>query len=84
MAQVREVTASYGVGGKIQVVDFKINSEYHFGASEVIALAPADDPDEVRDAAVAKLKEALDPLAQAEFEDLMDQREAMQKKKQKK
>lgn len=77
MARVSEVRASYSVGGKIQVVDFKINSSYNFAASEVIELEDGDDPDEVRDASVAKLKKVLDPLAQAEFEDLMKQRKRL-------
>ena len=74
MAEVREVEVGYKVGGKVQVKKFDIQSDYEYYAAQTVTLDPDDNEYEEIDRRLLALKEQLDPMAQADFDELWKQR----------
>lgn len=76
-----EVSVSASVGGKVQVVKYEQTSDYHFsvgGRWAVPDFWTNDDCENFRQEQLWKLRKELEPFAQHEYDDLMDQREKIQ------
>jgi hypothetical protein len=71
-----EVKVSASLNGKVQVKKFDINSGYHFGLTETYDVSgmSQEAAEAFEDARLIELYDRVDPIAQAEFDKLWDQR----------
>lgn len=79
MSQPRliEVGCSVSTGGKIQLKRYELSSDYHFhlsGKWSVPEGMTEDDAEAFRHEQALRLRRELEPLAQAEIDDLLDQK----------
>lgn len=70
MPKMVEVNASVSYGGKVQVVDFKINTDFHLSASERwnVEDLSTEEAEAFRITRIEKLQAELEPIAQHEFD----------------
>lgn len=70
MPKMIEVNASASFGGKVQIVDFKINSDFHLSSSERwnVEDLSVEEAEAFRIERVEKIKADLEPMAQHEFD----------------
>ncbi len=70
MPKIVEVNASVSYGGKVQIVDYKLNSDFHLSASERWSVD--DLTDEEAEAfhieRIEALQARIEPIAQHEFD----------------
>lgn len=76
--QIIESRIHFGGGGKVAIIDFgRVGSDYSCNITRTYAI-PADWTDEqvtaFEDAEVAKLKERIDPILDAEFAERWNQK----------
>jgi hypothetical protein len=72
-----ECGASVSTGGKVQLKKYELSSDYHFHLSGKWAMPPGmteEDAETFRYEQVLRLRRELEPLAQAEVDDLMEQK----------
>jgi hypothetical protein len=72
-----EAGASASTGGKVQLKKFELSADYHFHLSGKWTIPPDWDEDKAqqfRHEQVLRLRRELEPLAQAEIDDLMEQK----------
>jgi len=74
--RILEVGISVNLNGKVQVKKFDINAGYHFGINERYDVSglSQEEAEEFEDARMIELYDKIDPVAQAEFDKLWDQR----------
>lgn len=74
-----EVLCSASVGGKVQTVKYDISQDYHYSISRKYDV-PGDwteeEVDEFQSVKCIELREKLEPIAQVEVDELMDQYKA--------
>lgn len=73
-----ETGASVSTGGKVQIKKYELSADYHFSLNAKWAIPPGMSEDEAetfRHEQVLRLKKELEPLAQAEVDDLLEQKE---------
>lgn len=73
-----EVTVSASVGGKVQIVKFEFTSDYHYSMSRKYSVPEdwtQDDVEAFQTKSTIDLREQVEQLAQAELDELMDQRD---------
>lgn len=70
MPKMVEVNASVSYGGKVQVVDFKINSDFHMSTSERwnVEDLTVEEAEAFRIERIEHLQQVLEPIAQHEFD----------------
>jgi ferritin-like protein len=76
--KIVEVNASASVGGKIQVKKFEIDSSYYYSLSERwnVEGLTEDEAREFQEEKLAELRARVEPFAQTEADELLDQRSA--------
>jgi nicotinamide riboside kinase len=77
MPKPLEVGASVSLGGKVQIREYRIDSSFYLSQNEKWSVddLSAEEAEEFRLARLAALKEQLETLAQAEFNELFGQME---------
>jgi hypothetical protein len=74
-----ECGASVSTGGKVQLKKYELSADYHFSLNAKWAMPPGMSESEAeafRHEQVLRLKKELEPLAQAEVDDLLEQKES--------
>lgn len=74
-----EVTVSSSVGGKVQIVKFEYTADFHYSMSRKYSVPEGWTEQDVRDFQQDKtieLRENLEGIAQAEMDELIQQRDA--------
>lgn len=74
-----ETGASVSTGGKVQLKKFELSADYHFSLNGKWAVPPSwteGQAEEFRHEMVLRLKKELEPLAQAEVDDLLEQKQS--------
>jgi len=72
-----ECGASVSSGGKVQLKKFELSADYHFTVSGKWAMPPGmteQEAEEFRYEQIMRLRQELEPIAQAEIDDLMEQK----------
>lgn len=72
-----EVGASVSTGGKLQLKKFELSADYHYHLSGKWAMPDSmseDEAEQFRHEQALRLRKELEPLAQAEIDDLLDQK----------
>lgn len=72
-----EAGASVSTGGKIQLKKYEISSDYHFHLSGKWSIPPGwteQQAEEFRHEQVLRLRKELEPIAQSEVDDLLEQK----------
>jgi hypothetical protein len=75
-----EVTASTSTGGRVQLVKFELSSDYHFSMTRRYSIPDDWTEDQVKEFNYEKtleLREQLEPIAQQEFDDLINQKKEL-------
>lgn len=75
--QLIEAGVSVSTGGKLQIKKFELYSEYHFELSGKWTMPPGmteDEAAEFRHEQVLRLRREIEPIAQAEVDDLIEQK----------
>lgn len=75
--QLIEAGASVSTGGKLQLKKFELSADYHFHVSGKWAMPPGwtdEQAEEFRHEQVLRLRKELEPIAQAEIDDLLEQK----------
>ena len=75
--QLIECGASVSTGGKVQLKKFELSADYHMHLSGKWSMPPGMSEDEAeafRHEQVLRLRRELEPLAQAEIDDLLEQK----------
>lgn len=75
--QLVEVGCSVSTGGKVQLKKYEISSDYHFHLSGKWAVPPGwteDDAEQFRHEQILRLRREIEPIAQDEVNDLMEQK----------
>lgn len=75
--QLIECGASVSTGGKIQIKKYEISSDYHLNLSSKWSMPPGmteEEAESFRHEQILRLKKELEPLAQSEVDDLLDQK----------
>lgn len=78
--QIVEVSASASIGGKVQIVKFEYNEDFHFSLSGKWEIPPEwneKDAEDFRNYQVNKLREELEPIAEKVVESLVKQRDEL-------
>ena len=73
-----ETGASVSTGGKVQIKKYELSADYHLSLNGKWAIPPGmteDEAEEFRHEQILRLKRELEPLAQAEVDDLLEQKE---------
>lgn len=76
--QLIECGASVSTGGKVQIKKYEISADYHLNLSSKWTMPPGmseNDAEAFRHEQILRLKRELEPLAQAEVDDLLSQRD---------
>lgn len=72
-----ECGASVSSGGKVQLKKFELSADYHFTVSGKWAMPPGmtdEEAESFRYEQIMRLRQELEPIAQAEIDDLMEQK----------
>lgn len=71
MPKMVEVNSSVSYGGKVQIVDFKLNSDFHLSASERwnVEDLSTEEAEAFRIERIEILQQAIEPIAQHEFDE---------------
>lgn len=72
-----EAGASVSTGGKVQLKKFELSADYHFHLSGKWAMPPGwteAQAEEFRHEQVLRLRKELEPIAQSEIDDLLEQK----------
>lgn len=75
--QLIECGASVSTGGKVQLKKYELSADYHLNLSSKWSMPPGmteEDAEAFRHEQILRLKKELEPLAQAEVDDLLDQK----------
>lgn len=75
-----EAGASVSTGGKLQLKKYELSADYHFHLLGKWAMPEGmteDEAAEFRHEQVLRLRQELEPLAQAEIDDLMEQKNSL-------
>lgn len=75
-----EVLVSASIGGKVQIVKFENSQDYHYSASQRYSIPPEwteQDVDDFQKDKTLHLRSELEPIAQAEMDELMRQRDEL-------
>lgn len=78
--QLIECGASVSSGGKVQLKKYELSADYHFHLSGKWAMPPGwseEDAEAFRHEQVLRLRRELEPIAQAEIDDLLDQKASL-------
>jgi hypothetical protein len=73
-----ETGASVSTGGKVQLKKYELSADYHLSLNAKWTIPPGmseDEAEEFRHEQILRLKRELEPLAQAEVDDLLEQKE---------
>lgn len=73
-----ETGASVSTGGKVQIKKYELSADYHLSLNGKWSIPPnmtEDEAEEFRHEQILRLKRELEPLAQAEVDDLLEQKE---------
>jgi ribosomal protein S7 len=75
-AKPKEMTCSVTVGGKVQLVKFELSSDYSvtLGGTWTVDGLDEREVEALRHETLLKLREELEPVAQAELDDLFEQK----------
>lgn len=73
------MTCSVSVGGKVQLLKFELSSDYHvsLGGTWSVEGMTDEEVEVARHAMLIKLREELEPVAQAELDDLFEQKKEL-------
>lgn len=72
-----ECGASVSTGGKMQLKKYELSSDWHFHLSGKWTMPPGmseEDAESFRHEQVLRLRQELEPIAQAEVDDLIEQK----------
>jgi hypothetical protein len=72
-----ETGASVSTGGKVQLKKYEISADYHLSVNGKWSIPPNmtdEEAEAFRHEQILRLKKELEPLAQAEVDDLLDQK----------
>lgn len=72
-----ECGASVSTGGKLQLKKFELSADYHFHLSGKWTMPEGmteQEAEEFRHEQIMRLRQELEPIAQAEIDDLLDQK----------
>lgn len=75
-----EAGASVSTGGKLQLKKYELSADYHFHLSGKWAMPPGwseDEAEAFRHEQVLRLRRELEPIAQAEIDDLLEQKASL-------
>jgi hypothetical protein len=75
--QIIEVGASVSTGGKIQLKKYELSADYFFNLNAKWAIPEGmseSDAEAFRYEQVLRMRKELEPIAQAEIDDLMEQK----------
>ena len=75
--QLIECGASVSSGGKVQLKKFELSADYHFSVSGKWAMPPGmtdEEAESFRYEQIMRLRQELEPIAQAEIDDLLEQK----------
>lgn len=73
-----ETGASVSTGGKVQIKKYELSADYHLSLNAKWSVPPGmseEDAASFRHEKILELKQELEPLAQAEVDDLLEQKE---------
>lgn len=78
--KVKEVKCEVSVGGKVQLVKYEQSGAYQFALARVYEGDWTEkEAAQFQSAAMVRLREEIEPHAQAEYEALMDARQSLNK-----
>lgn len=72
-----ECGASVSTGGKIQLKKFELSADYHYHLSGKWTMPPGmteEDAEHFRNEQLLRLRQELEPIAQSEIDDLLEQK----------
>lgn len=75
--QVIEVGASVSTGGKVQLKKYELSADYHFHLSAKWSIPEGwtdEDAESFRYEQVLRMRKELEPIAQSEVDDLLEQK----------
>lgn len=75
-----EVLVSSSVGGKVQIVKYEYTADFHYSQSRKYDIPEGwtdQDVDDFQKDKTIQLRSELEPLAQAEMDELLEQREKL-------
>jgi hypothetical protein len=78
--QLIECGASVSTGGKVQLKKFELSADYHFHLSAKWSMPEGwteQQAEEFRHEQTLRLRKELEPLAQMELDDLLDQKHSL-------
>lgn len=76
---VKEITVSTSVGGNIQIIKYEASSNYHYSITEKYEGEwTPEEAEEFEIGKIDELRERLDPIAQSEVDELLEQKKENQ------